>query len=75
MGGSTMRKGYIRRNDSYDIPYRCEGNIDDEKLVLAVHGFASSKESPTVEMADGCAPGKGDRRSGVRFSGAWREPG
>ena len=59
MGGSTMRKGYIRRNDSYDIPYRCEGNIDDEKLVLAVHGFASSKESPTVEMLMDALPERG----------------
>ena len=41
-------RGYIRR-DSYDIPYRMEKGSGD-KVVIVAHGFASSKESPTVEM-------------------------
>ncbi len=54
-----MRKGYIRRNDSYDIPYSCEGYEDAGKAVIVVHGFASSKESPTVEMLMRKLPAKG----------------
>ena len=50
-------RGYIRR-DSYDIPYRMEKGSGD-KVVIVAHGFASSKESPTVEMLAKELPEKG----------------
>lgn len=50
-------RGYIRR-DSYDIPYRMEKGSGD-KVVIVAHGFASSKESPTVEMLAKELPKKG----------------
>ena len=45
-----MISGYIKREGLYDIPYVSRIKADDRKVVIAVHGFASSKASPTINM-------------------------
>lgn len=45
-----MIKGMIERESSYDIPYTAEIREDHKKIVIVVHGFGSSKESPTAQM-------------------------
>lgn len=54
-----MVNGYIKREGIYDIPYVAEIKEDDRKVVIVVHGFASSKESPTVNMLMDSLPGSG----------------
>lgn len=49
----------LRREDRYDIPYRAEISGNEDKVVVAVHGFASSKESPTVDMLMEALPERG----------------
>lgn len=45
-----MARGYIERHDSYDIPYISDIKGDEEQILIVAHGFASSKESPNVNM-------------------------
>lgn len=45
-----MITGYIERENSYSIPYRAEIKGDEKQILLVAHGFASSKESPNVNM-------------------------
>ena len=66
-------RGYIRR-DSYDIPYRMEKGSGD-KVVIVAHGFASSKESPTVEMLAKELPEKGIGVAALDFPAHRGKPG
>lgn len=45
-----MINGYIEGNNGYRIPYTAEIGGSQEKLLIAAHGFSSSKGSPTVKM-------------------------
>ena len=45
-----MARGYIERKGSYDIPYISEIKGHEERILIVAHGFASSKESPNVNM-------------------------
>lgn len=45
-----MTVKYLERQGSYSIPYIADMNGNESKVLIIVHGFASSKESPTVNM-------------------------
>lgn len=66
-------RGYIRRDGSYDIPYRMEKGGGD-KVVIVAHGFASSKESPTVEMLMKELPKKGIGTAAMDFPAHGESP-
>lgn len=45
-----MINGELKRTGSYDVPYAAEIKGGEKTAVIVAHGFASSKESPTVKM-------------------------
>ena len=47
---AMMINGELKRPGSYDVPYSAEIKGGEKTAVIVVHGFASSKESPTVKM-------------------------
>ncbi len=69
----NIMRGYIRRDGSYDIPYRMEKGGGD-KVVIVAHGFASSKESPTVEMLMKELPKKGISTAAMDFPAHGESP-
>ena len=54
-----MTVKYIRRKDSYDIPYVSEIRGGEDRILITAHGFASSKQSPNVNMLMSRLPEKG----------------
>lgn len=45
-----MIKEVLIRDGSYGIPYTEAVKGDEDKIVIVIHGFGSSKESPTAQM-------------------------
>ncbi len=45
-----MINGELKRAGSYAVPYTAEIKGGEKTAVIVAHGFASSKESPTVKM-------------------------
>lgn len=45
-----MKTDVIKRPGKYDIPYVAQIDGREEKAVIVIHGFGSSKDSPTAQM-------------------------
>jgi len=45
-----MKKDVLKRDGKYNIPYTSSIEGNEKKIVIVIHGFGSSKESPTAQM-------------------------
>ena len=53
-----MTKGSIPGKNGYDIPY-VDNTCGKDRILLMIHGFTSSKESPTHQLFASALPGHG----------------
>lgn len=54
-----MIKGILEREDNYSVAYTEVVKGTEDKIVIVIHGFGSSKESPTAKMMLEGLPEKG----------------
>lgn len=69
-----MVNGYIKSQGGYDIPYIADLKGNEDVVVIVAHGFASSKESPTVNMLMEVFPKNGIGIAALDFPGHGDSP-